>query len=331
MIINKHVYTNTNNRNYKKYIDLGYKFKIGDSILVDIRDLNLGSLSIVDVRCDICGIEKKLKYSMYIKNIKKYNLYTCSGKCSNFKYKKTCLEKFGCEYPLQNVNIKDNLKKFFQEKYGVGHPSILEEFELKKQLTNIDKYGVSHQMKIYNNVNKIKKTKLERHGDENYNNRSKSSKTKLEKYGDENYNNQDKYKKTMIERYGVDNNMKNSLLFIKNQKSRYSINKIGDLYYQSSYELDFIKKIGNIKIENGPSIEYKIGSKNHVYHSDFYLPEHNLICEIKSNYIYNKELEINNIKRENCIKNGYNFIFIIDKDYSELEKITNTNGINSAL
>jgi hypothetical protein len=47
----------------------------------------------------------------------------------------------------------------------------------------------------------------------------------------------------------------------------------------------------------------------------FFIPEYNLIVEIKSSYTYNYELDKNQIKKDYCIKNGYNFIFIIDKDY----------------
>lgn len=77
-------------------------------------------------------------------------------------------------------------------------------------------------------VGKIKKTKLEKYGDENYNNREKSEetclikygfkhvlqceeiikkskKTKFEKYGDENYNNREKSEETCLIKYGYKN------------------------------------------------------------------------------------------------------------------------------
>jgi hypothetical protein len=43
-----------------------------------------------------------------------------------------------------------------------------------------------------------------------------------------------------------------------------------------------------------------------------------LIVEIKSSYIYEREKKKNEAKKEAAINNGYNFIFIIDKDYTEL-------------
>ena len=63
---------------------------------------------------------------------------------------------------------------------------------------------------------------------------------------------------------------------------------------------------GNIKYTN----------KN-VYYPDFYLEEMNLIVEIKSKYTYECDYDKNILKRNGCIKNGYKFIFIIDKNYDE--------------
>lgn len=64
-----------------------------------------------------------------------------------------------------------------------------------------------------------------------------------------------------------------------------------------------------------------LGGKNHTYHSDFYLSEYNLICEIESNYIYNMEIPINGLGREYSIINEYEFLFIVDKNYTDFEKI----------
>jgi hypothetical protein len=56
--------------------------------------------------------------------------------------------------------------------------------------------------------------------------------------------------------------------------------------------------------------------KNKIYFPDFYIPKLNLIVEIKSSYFYNLEEEINLTKKSYSELNNYNFIFIIDKDYS---------------
>lgn len=67
------------------------------------------------------------------------------------------------------------------------------------------KYGIDFYPQHKDFMDKQKKTKLEKYGDENYVNVEKSKKTRLEKYGDENYVNVDKYKTTCLEKYGSDN------------------------------------------------------------------------------------------------------------------------------
>ena len=59
-------------------------------------------------------------------------------------------------------------------------------------------------------------------------------------------------------------------------------------------------------------------NKNKIYFSDFYLENKNLIIEIKSSYTFNVDLKKNLAKQNACIEQGYNFIFIIDKNYDEL-------------
>jgi len=70
------------------------------------------------------------------------------------------------------------------------------------------------------------------------------------------------------------------------------------------------------------SVKYLYDNKNKIYHSDFFIKEINLIVEIKSDYHYNLNLDKNILKRESCLNNKYDFIFIINKDYTEFsEKI----------
>jgi len=108
---------------------------------------------------------------------------------------------------------------------------------------------------------------------------------------------------------------KNNNPWIKRQKYLDTI-----LHYQSTYELDFLNKYFNkYIIENGKSIYYIFNNEKRLYMSDFYLPEYNLIIEIKSSYTYNKELNKNLCKQNEALK-AYNFLFIINKDYTEFEK-----------
>lgn len=158
-----------------------------------------------------------------------------------------------------------------------------------------------------------------------------------------------KHKNTMLDKYGVDHNMKLQRCldqrvetYQKNygvdnptqnkeilEKALHSSNKIKnykktELYYQGTYELDFLKNYyDKIKIENGKSIKYIHNNENKYYLPDFYLPNYNLVIEIKSTYYYKLHEQLNISKKEYTLKNGYNFIIIMDKNYDEFNKLIN--------
>jgi len=81
----------------------------------------------------------------------------------------------------------------------------------------------------------------------------------------------------------------------KTFKIRNLITIFGDkIIYQSKLEKDFIEhcEMRNIKILNGSNINYEFKGRIHKYRVDFYLPEHNLLIEIKANHIWHrKQLE----------------------------------------
>jgi predicted nuclease of restriction endonuclease-like RecB superfamily len=177
-----------------------------------------------------------------------------------------------------------------------------------------------------NNIKeKSVRTNLKRDGVECYTQtdeyKTRTKQTRLEKYGNENYNNNIRSKETCLKRYGVEYPQQNLIFFNKQQISGFKMKKYKEtnLTYQGTYELDFINEYYNkINIENGPTIRY---NDNKVYFPDFYLPEYNLIVEIKSEYYYNQYLSKNLEKQKACLKQGYNFIFIVNKDYTEFNKL----------
>ena len=177
-------------------------------------------------------------------------------------------------------------------------------------------YGVENIQNLIHVKDKIKKTNLEKYGCE---------------YASQSENVKDKIKKTLVEKYGVDHPMKNLEIFNRAQKNSFKKIKYkeGELHYQGKYELDFIEYCikNEIHIENGPTIKYFLNSKDRRYFSDFYIPEKNLIVEVKSTYTFNEDYEENLTKKEYSIKSGYNFMFIIDKDYIDFESYINKNYI----
>lgn len=133
-----------------------------------------------------------------------------------------------------------------------------------------------------------------------------------------------KRKESLFKMYGVENpiQIKGSLrkaLLTSNRVKKY---KDTNLYYQGTYEEDFLNNYyQKLKIENGKILNYNLNNSIKRYHSDFYIPDKNLIVEIKSKYIFELHKDINLMKEKESKNLGYNFIFIIDKNYDEFNKI----------
>jgi len=94
-----------------------------------------------------------------------------------------------------------------------------------------------------------------------------------------------------------------------------------NIWYQGSYELNFLENYYNIfpNIKRGPTIKYFFKNKNRIYFPDFYIASLNLIIEIKSSYWYKVHKESILKKEKATIANGFNYIIIIDKDYNIFE------------
>jgi len=96
-----------------------------------------------------------------------------------------------------------------------------------------------------------------------------------------------------------------------------------NLYYQGTYEKDFLDYCfrNNIKVEKGKKIKYSFNTENHYYYSDFYHESSNLIIEIKSSWTYEREKDINDLKRKSAENLGYNYLFIMDKNYENFNNL----------
>lgn len=263
MILDEFVRTFAKGKYKQYYTDLGYNTS-EKYIYVNIKHLKDNSVVRINVKCDICGEEKKIKYQDYQKiTNKQTENYYCKG-CKFLKFKKTCLRIYGVENPSQLETIKERKVETCLKNYGVENPS---------------------QSEI------IKDRKIQ----------------------------------TCNDNFGVDYPGQNPEIFHKQHKSGYLVQKFRDtnITYQGSYELDFLDKYyGKVKIENGPTINYSLNDELHYYHSDFYLPDYDLVVEIKSSYWYEKHEECV-IAKEKETKTHYNYLLILDKNYENLNKLFN--------
>lgn len=286
MILDKKITIRTNPYNFKHYKNLNYNFKCGDFIVVDLMHLQENSHVKINVCCDLCKKKSFIKYQSYNHSFKKYKFYSCK-QCSFIKVRKTMKDLYGFEHALQCKEIKTKQENSCFVLMGQKNPSNVESIKRKKEDTCIKNYGVK--------------------------NPSQSDIVKGKKQN------------SCFINFGVNNPLQNSEIFQKQQKSAKKIKfheKTG-LYYRGSYEEHFLNYCfeNNIKVEKAKTVKYNFDNKKRVYHPDFFLSDKNLIIEIKSLYTYKANLEKNIAKKNSCIEQGFDFIFIINKNYENFKKI----------
>ena len=244
------------------------------------------------------------------------------------KSKLTLLKKYNCDHNFKITEVKEKRKKTFLKKYGFDNATKSEIIKDKTKKTNNEKYGGNSPM----NNQEVK---------------NKSNSTYKYNYAKDSDNLTNlilKREKTMLENYGVKYWAQNSENIYKyNQKTKYKKYFFNneEIYLQGYedyvlFEL-LIKKydindicINNKNIENYTTkIYYNYKEREHKYYPDFYIISENKIIEVKSNYTYDCQLDINLIKKEECLKRGFEFEFIIidNKEYKKWKnKNKNKNG-----
>jgi len=333
MILTKKVETKITNGNNKHYTKLGYKVKNKDILLINVDELPKGSHALIDVKCDVCYKESKKPYRQYLNSFEKYGYYTCSAGCAKAKNKLTCLKKYGVDSFSKTDEYKEKFKNSCLKRFGSNSPLESEEVKAKIKATLIEKYGVDHNTKSKEVIENRKENTKKKYGVE-HTTQLKSVKDKIKdvvfKKYDVNCVTQlksvkNKIIKTNLKKYDVENPMQHEEFFIKQQKSAKQIkhHKKTGLNYRGTYELDFLNFCFkyNIRVEKGKRFDYIFENKKHYYFSDFFLPDYNLVIEIKSDYYYNKEL-LKNIEKKKSV-NDHSFLFIINKEYKELNELIN--------
>jgi hypothetical protein len=96
--------------------------------------------------CKIHTVENKNEKS----NATNLEKYGCENPFQNKEVKQkskvTNLEKYGCENPFQNKEVKEKIKTTNLEKYGCENPSQNKEVKEKIKATNLEKYGVEYSL-----------------------------------------------------------------------------------------------------------------------------------------------------------------------------------------
>ena len=105
------------NRNVTEYKNKGYDAQAGTDCDIKISDLNINSHFKVRVKCDICEAEIDLIYYKYIANYNRYGYYSCKH-CATKKRILTNNINFGCDYAMQNADVRKHSNSVKFAKYG---------------------------------------------------------------------------------------------------------------------------------------------------------------------------------------------------------------------
>ena len=220
------------------------------------------------------------------------------------------LEKYGTTHHMKNKDFCDNFFEEYEERTGYKTP-----LTSPKALDNLNKKyntNVTNAFQIEEVKEKIKKTKEERHGDSNYNNIEKARKTNLEKYG-------------------VEASWANHDVRLKARKKYFYDNKNFDSSWELSVYM-YLKE-NNVDFEYQPDVYFEYEARNKVrrYYPDFRIE--NTYYEIKGEQFYdkendtfvnpynNEENDIYNAKHDCLIRNNVKILFYEDiKDIIEKYK-----------
>ena len=173
------------------------KYKIVKSISIDNapNDIKSYLYNRFDDSESIYETYVRLKEGVFIRPVCK----RCGGKV---KYKGTHHTVIGKRYLIYCC------KECEREDMKIRLPKICIDGMLKK-------YNVPHALLLKEFVDKAKRTKKEKYGNEKYTNHKQTILTKLIRYGDMNYNNRHKFKSTCLDKFGVDNPAKDKTVHEK--------------------------------------------------------------------------------------------------------------------
>jgi len=247
------------------------------------------------------------------------------------------------------VTFKDRLSKGYNEFCSLICANTNGSLKDRVSTSIKDKFGVNYFTQHDTFIAKVKKTKLERYGDENYNNIGQCLKTKEQLYGDKNYSNKKQGNITIRE------NLLSKLSSLTSDKLiKYNIGDTNILLTCSSCNNDYeiyqnlfnYRTSVNVKpcticnpIKETNSIQEKellnylesliskdsILSKDRTLISnikslelDIYIPSHNLAIEFDGLYWHSEEYVKNNYhlnKTLECRKLGVDLIHIFEDEW----------------
>lgn len=290
----------------------------------------------------VSGIEEKCAYcgspETFYQRDHSYGNTCGSSKCIGQEISKTKSEWT----EVQKLSDSHNKKVLMNSRSKDEVATILE----KRKQTNIEKYGVAHSTQSDNNKEKSRKTKLEKYGNEFYSGWEKSAKKNRNKSPEEQNEINDARRKTNIELFGVGCSFLRPDVIKKSQQGNargkeyilpsgrivsirgYENLALDELFRQGHKEEQLVihNKLEKYKL---PIFDYISGERQHLkYYPDIYIPDENLIIEVKSQWWWDAKGRpgyegrlINNIRKAESVKSrGYRYeVWLYKEDKREFE------------
>lgn len=207
------------------------------------------------------------------------------------KMKRTCLERYGVEYPTQAEVMKEKASKTKEEKYGDPFFTNKE----KRRETNINKYGGAAPLCNDTIKKKMEETNLKRYGVRNVF-QSEEIKQMI--------------KETNVNRYGVEYPMMSKCIQSKVNYSDAVFKQImskkrNGTLHTSSHEDNIyewlLEEFGSVKKQYMDE-RYKNPHTNLKFKCDFYLPKYDLFIEYQGTYHHGREpFDEHNMKHQNIL------------------------------
>ena len=171
---------------YRRRTGKEFVYDMSKTITVKTKDLPESSSTMVKVICDICQKSiMNVRYVDYNKIVGATGSYSCK-ECSHIKReqtniirygdyyvrteefkekrRKSCIERYGVENPLQNKEIAEKVHFTNLQKYGHASTIQVPEFKEKAKLTMLEHFGVDNAAKSEEVKNKIRTTNIQKYG-----------------------------------------------------------------------------------------------------------------------------------------------------------------------
>jgi len=229
-------------------------------------------------RIDIPGMSEG--YSMFAD-------YKVAGKGIKKLAQQTLLEKYGVDNPMNLPGMSEQRKKHFIEKYGVENPSSNEQVKQKRINTMMERHGVPHNL-----VN---------------------------------------WQEKFFNKFGVHNpahvpEIAEQLCYNRFKKRKEYTLSTGEVIHLQGYEpfgFDYLKTLyqeSQIKYrkKDMPEIWYVRQEKTCRYYCDFFVPDDNLIVEIKSPFTLSRDLDIVKQKILSAHTKGYTVLLLVFDQFGQI-------------